>query len=355
MHILFLTRSYGERAGGMERLSYEMIQAVSQQPGVSVSVVAHKGSRATSPFFNLTALPKAISLAKHADVIHLGDPMLSFLGWLLKFLTKKPIAVTIHGLDITYPNFLYQIYLKLFFTKFDRYLPISQYVQELLMTHYSLPVARTSVLTPGITDRFLDPAITRQQLSQLLKRDVTNTRVLFTSGRLIKRKGHAWFIREVLPHLPENVIYVIAGDGPELGHLLTKERSTEDRVRFLGRVSDKQLKVLYNTVDAFIMPNIPVENDVEGFGLVLLEAGLCQRPVFASNVDGIPDAIHDGHNGTLLPAQNPQAWISALQDFLTHPKPNPAAREYTLQHFNWETKAQAYLGTISAKAPLLTK
>lgn len=375
MHILFLTRAYSQHAGGMERLSYEMIAAAQKQPGVSVSIIAHRGSRATSPLFNLTALPQALAHAQQADVIHLGDPMLAFLGWLLKLLTKKPVTVTVHGLDITYPNFLYQLYLKLFFRNFDHYLPISTHVAQLLSSRH-LPAGRpVSVLTPGVSDRFFDPTIPRDQLAQLLKRDITNTHVLFTSGRLIKRKGHAWFIENVLPKLPQNVLYVIAGEGPEkekiqsisehtpadsgdlargegILNVKNSQRDSEPESRrgdasanviLLSRVTDDQLKILYNTVDAFIMPNIPVKDDVEGFGLVLLEAALCQRPVFAANLEGIPDAIHDGRNGTLLPPQNAPAWISALKNFLSNPETNPAARDYTIAHFNWQKKAQSYL------------
>lgn len=347
MKILFLTRAYSEHAGGMERLSFELIQNVSKQPDVKSSVIAHQGSRATSPLLNLAALPKALRAAHTADVVHLGDPMLSFLGWMLKKLTGKPVAVTVHGLDIVYPNFLYQLYLKLFFRNFDHYFPISQHVGKVLHSKFQIPTSKFQILTPGISDRFYDPAVTREQLSKLLNRDVTDKKVLFTSGRLVKRKGHEWFIREVFPHLPENVIYVIAGDGPERQHLSSsEERSAAGRVRLLGKVSDDQLKILYNTADAFIMPNIPVENDVEGFGLVLLEAALCNRPVFAADLEGIPDAIHSGKNGILLPPQDVEAWIKPL----TFIKPGES-RQYTLAHFSWNVLAPAIAKSLSAAVP----
>ncbi|MDR1601380.1 MAG: glycosyltransferase [Tannerella sp.] len=54
-------------------------------------------------------------------------------------------------------------------------------------------------------------------------------------------------------------------------------------------------------VDAFLMPNIPVEGDMEGFGLVCLEASACGTLVFAADIDGIPDAVRNGKNGFLLP------------------------------------------------------
>lgn len=333
MKVLFITRAYGKNKGGMERLSYEMIDAVSSEPNVTAQVIAYSGSRSLSPLFNLTALPRAISQAKQADVVHIGDPMLAFLGWVVKKITRKPVVVHVHGLDILYPNFFYQLYLKLFFKKFAAYFCISNYVGQLLTTHYSL---KAQILTPGISDRYFDPAI----------KPTSDKKVLFTAGRLVKRKGHAWFIKHVLPKLPKNVIYVIAGDGPERENLRSLSLHFGS-VKLLGKVSENQLKILYNTADAFIQSNIPVPGDAEGFGLVLLEAALCQRQVFASNIDGIPDAIHDGQNGTLLPPLAPDTWAAALNAFLKNPRPNPQAREYTLNNFSWKNQAPRYIKKLS--------
>ena len=352
MKILFLTRAYGQHAGGMERLSWEFVQAVSSQPGIEAQVIFHKGSRSASPLFNLLALPQALRAARQADVIHLGDPMLAFLGFVLKKLIGKPIAVTVHGLDIVYPNSLYQLYLKLFFRNLDLYFPISKHVANILRQHGGPAemAGKFHILKPGVTDRFYDPNIVREQLAKLLNQDITSKKILFTSGRLVKRKGHEWFIREVLPKLPENVTYVIAGNGPEFLHLqgVAEGYSLEvGRVVLLGKVTNDQLKILYNTVDTFVMPNIPFKNDVEGFGLVLLEAALCNRPVFAANIEGIPDAIHSGQNGTLLPAENPQAWLQALKNIPI----SVNTRAYTLAHFNWPVQAAAIAKSLSAAVP----
>lgn len=350
-HILFVTRAYSPNSGGMERLSYKLIQAVSNSKSVKTQVIAHHGSRRTSPLFIFYSIPKVLSAAKDADVIHLGDPMLSFTGWLVKLIFKKPVAVTVHGLDISYPNPLYQLYLKLFFRRLDTYLPISQYVNTLL-EQLNVKGSR-HVINPGIHDRFYDPTITRQQLNPLLKRNTNNHTILFTGGRLVKKKGHAWFISNVLPHLPPNTLYIIAGNGPErdnIQHAAVKNSRTK-QVILLGRVSEKNLKILYNTVDAFIQPSINVKNDVEGFGLVLLEAALCNRPVFAANIEGIPDAIQDGKNGILVTGDNSQAWVKTLNTFISQQKNSSPAvtsspRTYTLNKFSWDDTAAQYINVL---------
>lgn len=347
MRLLLISRACSEQAGGMERLSYEFIQELQKIPAIKTRVICHRGTtRWSAIFFVLLSLPRSLWLARWADAVHLNDPVLAIHGWLIKKIWRKPVATTIHGLDVSYPNPFYQIYLRLF-GQFDLCLPISQYAQH-LWKKSKVSCQSSVVITPGIYDRLFDPSITREQLVALVKRitnyelRVTNP-VLFTAGRLVKRKGHAWFIEHVLPSLPPNTVYVIAGDGLESNSIIERmSGAARPTVVLLGRVSETDLKILYNTVDAFIQPNIAIPGDAEGFGLVLLEAALCQRPVFASNLEGIPDAIADGRNGSLLPSQNPDAWINSLTSFLMNPQPAREARLYTLQRFNWSGQAKKY-------------
>ena len=322
----------------MERLSWESINELKKKPQLKITVLAHHGSRSTSPLFAFTVIPRALRAARQADVVHLGDPMLSLVGWLIKKIRHKPVAVTVHGLDITYGNPLYRLYLKLFFRQLDLYLPISQHVDQLLGQHNV--TGQHSVINPGIHDRHYSPDIANHDLARLLKRNITGCTVLLTSGRLVRRKGHAWFIKNILPKLDPNTLYIIAGQGPEANNIkevITQGKMSE-RVFTLGRVSESDLKILYNTIDAFVQPNIKIADDVEGFGLVLLEAVLCNRPVFAADIDGIPDAIKNGENGYLITSGNTQAWIKTLSTI----KPLPHARTYTLSHFSWNSAASKY-------------
>jgi glycosyltransferase involved in cell wall biosynthesis len=305
----------------MERLSFERFNALQQfTPANIIPLTPDFKPNKSRPVrllqiihFLFTIFPKSLSQAKHADIIFLADPLLSKLGWLIKLIFKKPIAITVHGLDITYPNFFYQLYLRLFFRKFDLYLPISNHAAQLLKQHK-------------------------------ISGQVHVKNQLLTIGRLERRKGHAWFIQNVLPQLTSTTEYLIAGTGPEFEHI---KNINHPQVKLLGRVSDQELSHLLNTATAFIQPNLATKFDTEGFGLVLLEAALCQLPVFASRLEGITDAIQDPHNGTLLPAQNASAWIKTLDNFLKDPQPNNQARDYTLKKFNWEKQAQVFYSALT--------
>lgn len=347
--ILFISRAWGENRGGMERLSWELVSQLEKLPNLMVNKVVHEGSRLSlAPFF-IKAIFQTLKKSSSTDIVWLGDPSLSFIGWLIKKLHQKPIVVTVHGLDVSYPHPLYQKYLDLFFNNFDLYLPISQHAKNLLPKSL---INRTQVINPGIHDNLFNSNFTKKDLQALVKEPLENKVVLLTLGRLVKRKGHAWFIEHVFRFLSANTVYLIAGQGPEkqeIQSLITKYH-LEKRIMLLGRVSDKDRRVLFNTVDAFIQPNISVSGDVEGFGLVLLEAALCQRPVFAANIDGIPDAIQHQKNGTLLPPQNPQVWIQELTNFTQNPQPYQTlaqfARHYTLKKFSWDKKGREYLNSI---------
>ncbi|HSX24431.1 MAG TPA: glycosyltransferase family 4 protein [Candidatus Andersenbacteria bacterium] len=359
MRILFISRAYGENAGGMERLSYELISSFERisppyQGGVRGGLVFEKIVNETRPdrsllatrlhsiIFAITIIPRSLVRARHANVVHIGDPVLLFLAWCIKVIYHKPVICTVHGLDLTFSNSIYQTYLKLFLPSCTEFIAISDYAKKILQQKNV--TQKITVIPPGITDRNYDQSITRKDLEKILNQNLDNKIIFATTGRLVQRKGHAWFIENVLPRLPENVLYVIAGDGPErenISNIIVKN-NLQSRVIMLGRISDADQKVLLNTCDAFIQPNISIPNDHEGFGIAPLEAALCARNVFASNIDGIPSAIISGKNGTLLPAEDPKTWNQALTEYSKHPSNNIQAREYTRKEFNWDVIAEKY-------------
>lgn len=350
LRVLFITRAYGQSAGGMERLSYELINEMKKQPNISPIILAHTTrlgisllqARIESVLFLLTAIPGALLNAHTADVVHLGDPVLSLLGWLIKKIYRKPVVVTVHGLDVSYSNKLYQMYLGTYFQSFDAYVSISAYAAERLKRWHV--TGDITIIPPGAHDAMYSPNIARDELARLLKRDISQKKVLGTVGRLVARKGHAWFISNVLPKLSSEYIYCIAGDGPERGTIINtaKTAGVEDRVVMLGRVSPENLTIIMNTIDMYVQPNIPVEGDAEGFGIVMLEAALCEQHVLASNLEGIPDAVSDGNNGELVAPQDADAWVSAITNIEAGSK-NPNARLYTLEHLGWKSLGKRYL------------
>jgi glycosyltransferase involved in cell wall biosynthesis len=348
LKVLCISRSYGLQAGGMERLSYEFIEALGKQPNIEMQKIVLPFTAGTSLrthhlrsiLFSLYVIPEALIEARKVDVVHLGDPLLSLAGWLIKIIWNKKVVVNVHGLDVSYPNALYQWYLKAFFTGFAGYTAISQEAKQHVM---KLNVqGRIEVIPPGIHDRLFDPTKTRFDVSELLGFDVTGKTILLTHGRLVARKGHAWFIKHVLPALSPAVHYVISGDGPQRANLdaLVETLGLKDQVHFLGKVSEEQVSTLYAGADIYVQPNISVAGDSEGFGLVVLEAATCEAVVLAANLEGLKEAIADGHNGMLIESGNAPAWQEKIQDVMNMSSEDrralgKQAREYTLEKFGW--------------------
>jgi glycosyltransferase involved in cell wall biosynthesis len=96
------------------------------------------------------------------------------------------------------------------------------------------------------------------------------------------------------------------------------------------------------------MPNVVIPGDMEGFGLVALEAAVTGLPVVAARLDGIVDAVHDGKNGLLVETGDAAGFTNAVLEVLEYsPKQRGAIRGYTLSHFSWQAMAEAYERAIA--------
>jgi phosphatidylinositol alpha-1,6-mannosyltransferase len=95
------------------------------------------------------------------------------------------------------------------------------------------------------------------------------------------------------------------------------------------------------------MPNIPVKGDMEGFGIVALEASSAGLPVVASNIEGIKDAIIDNKNGVLINPYDDKRYIEIILDFLINDQKRinfgKQAMEITNMKYNWEKISESYL------------
>jgi len=134
--------------------------------------------------------------------------------------------------------------------------------------------------------------------------ELHDKKVILTVGNLVERKGHDMVIQslpEVLKMVP-NVVYLIVGTGERKQHLkqMVADLDLGNQVIFVGRVTDMELSEYYRACDVFIMPSREVGGNVEGFGIVFLEANACSKPVIGGKSGGIGDAVADGFSGILV-------------------------------------------------------
>ena len=138
--------------------------------------------------------------------------------------------------------------------------------------------------------------------------------VLFV-GRLAEVKGVTYLI-EAMKQV--DAILAIVGEGPLRQELERQAAPLGDKIRFLGGKTHDELATIYASADVFVAPSVKAKDGgVEGFGLVFLEAMASGLPVVASRAGGIPDLVHDGENGLLVPPAEPQALAEAINQVLT--------------------------------------
>jgi len=175
--------------------------------------------------------------------------------------------------------------------------------------------------------------------------------VLLTVGRLVRRKGIAPFVSEALPLLAakrRDWVYLIVGDGPERHAIeaIVESRGLSGHVRLLGRLNDRALKSAYALADLFVMPNVPVPNDPEGFGLVVLEAQASGVPVVAADLEGICEALGGKEDGTLIKPGDWSAFVEAINAWLDRDETvadREQRRQRTASRSAWSCVASQYI------------
>ena len=204
---------------------------------------------------------------------------------------------------------------------------------------------RLRVIHPGTDPTHFRPGADAVDLRERLGLPDRGTRWLVTVARLQQHKGMDTVIAAlpaILARAPD-VRYAVAGTGPDRERLekLANKLGLGDRVRFLGGVSDRELPALYNLASVYVGASRRAERlGVEGFGIALVEASACGRPVVAGNSGGIPDAVRDGETGFLVPPEEPAAFADAICRLLADPaaanRMGQNGRRAVETYFNWD-------------------
>jgi glycosyltransferase involved in cell wall biosynthesis len=347
--ILFISHSYPPIIGGVESQNLGLFTALSRI--ADCRLIANKNRRLI-PVFMFYAALKALCMIQKYDIILLGSGVLGMTGWIIKRITKKPVVAVIHGLDLTYNKAIYQrLWPRRFIASFDKLIAVGNETIKAGIER-GIPEERFIFIPNGIEVNKYCASHSRDELGDILKIDTSNKKLLLTSGRLVKRKGVTWFIRNVLPKLDPSVIYIVAGDGPDKKNIIASvsEACQKDRVLILGQVSDQVRNILFNTCDVFIQPNIKVPDDIEGFGISVLEAASCKMPVVASRLEGLQDSIKDGDNGFLVEPECTYDYILKIKELLAdesfRTSSGEKARQHVIDNYQWDKIAVRYLNEL---------
>ena len=178
-------------------------------------------------------------------------------------------------------------------------------------------------------------------------------RLLLTVTRLHPYKG----VDRMLESLPEisrsvpGVRYVVVGVGPDLPRLqeLTARLGLDAQVTFTGRLPLPEILALYSLADLFVLLSREELPDVEGFGLVFLEAAACGLPSVGGRSGGIPEAVDEGRTGWLVNPSDTRDIAATIADLLTSPGKLERASAYCLSKArgaSWEHAADIIFGEM---------
>lgn len=207
-----------------------------------------------------------------------------------------------------------------------------------------VPAARIHVVYPGVDSTRFRPDVDGSEIRA--RHGAAGQVILLSVGRLQRRKGHDHAIAAIA-QLDRSIAvrYLVVGDGEERARLeaLAGQYGVRDRVTFLGEVPADDLPRYYAACDIFLMPNRIDEGDVEGFGIVFLEAAAAGKPSIGGRSGGVPEAVAEGETGMLVSGTDTAETAEAIRSLATSEDRRRSlgarARARVCRDFTWERAA----------------
>ncbi len=379
MEALFISYKHPPSIGGIQIQNKALVDSIEETNRVHRLIW---DNRSPLPLFLTTAAVRAREILRAnpaISVIHLCDALMGFFALPLRAMTDVPMVVTVHGLDVVLPIKLWEWAAVRQLNRLAAVVPVSEGTaracRERGIAPSKLRVVRNGV-DISLGDIAPDPEF-RAGLSAQLGVDLSSKRVLVHIGRAVRRKGLSWFLDQVLPRLDDDVVFLMIGprnratqqtadrlgllpdsleqkiiqllalplDEPEIQRVLA-QRNLHGRAFELGALPFADMMQTLMLADLFVMPNVTVEGDAEGFGLVALEASMCGLPVLAAGMEGITDAIIDGGNGFHAPPEDADAWVTRLGELLGDRaelvRLGQRGKAFTQEHYAWRRMADGY-------------
>jgi len=337
------------------------LETLAYFPGMPEKIKTINGKMQV-PFFFISMALKIVTIAYRYDidviVAHWATPP-GFVAVLTKYLHKRPTIIGLYGAEL-FP----------FLNAHNSFASLCKFQIRYAIKHSDLVFGiSNSTCDAGIqisgrkdigvipfgvdTSKFcpLCDVLTIKQKHHLLGK-----KILFSTGRMVERKGFRYLIEAfslVLKSYP-NTVLILGGDGPEKQNLKNSimKLNIGNNVIFPGFIPDDLFPNYLKASDIFILPSITDRSgDKEGLGLVLVEAMACGTPVIGTNVGGITDIITDGYNGFLVPEKRSKELADKIVEMLNDTDQANYLSENGLKtvqkYFSWDSICIKYLTLFS--------
>jgi glycosyltransferase involved in cell wall biosynthesis len=305
---------------------------LAEERGIQPVYVAELG-RELSPLRDLVTLAKLWRLMRRyrPDVVHTHTAKAGFVGRIAACLARVPVRVhsyhghVFHGYFSSSKTRVF-LWLERFTARLsDRLITISPALKDELVTTYHIaPESKFVVVPLGLE---LAPYANTPRGQGTFRADFgipPDARLIGIVGRIVPIKNHALFVQmaaRVRAALPD-VHCVIIGDGDRRADIEAQVDSLDlrDAVTFTGWLQD--LKPAYSAMDVLV-----ISSDNEGTPVSIIEALAAGVRVVSTAVGGVPDLLHDGDYGRLVPPNDPDALAAAVIAALAEPEPSTARQD----------------------------
>lgn len=342
--VLIITWNFPPKTGGMENFIFNVFKSLSDIADVRViapeadfkdtSNIMRPSKKGLFYFYFFGFFYGLKELKKNKDMMILGGSFLvAPLVWILGKISGSKKTCYVHGLDLTYNSIFYQAIVRMFISKLDLIFANSRNT-KLIALSKKAPQEKVLVIPPFISDSFLGEMDRLKLKTNEFRSEfgINDKVVVLSVGRLTKRKGIAEFLENcfrVAVEKKKDLVFIIAGDEPKeaLVHRagekekilkIIKKYNLENNVFLLGYQTDEEIKKLYHMCDIFIFPVIDVPGDIEGFGIVALEAAVAGKMAIGTRSGGIPDAIEDKYSGILVNSGDYEKMCEKLLYYSNH-------------------------------------
>ena len=363
--VLFITNDFGPRAGGIETFVIGLIErrphgqtivytsAQDNSEQYDADWLRNYGVRVIRDQAKILLPTPRVASALKKIVRNQGITTAAFgaaapLGLLSAGLKRAGVLRTIaltHGHEVWWAKvFPFNLLLRRIGSTVDVLTYLGEFTRKAISKGLSENAQRSMVkIAPGIdVDHFIptDASDLRKTLG------LTHKKVIVSVGRLVHRKGQDYLIEampEILKSVPQAHLLLV-GQGPYREHLekLAKQHNLESSLTFIGRIQYKDLPMYICAGDIFAMPSRSrlMGLEVEGLGIVYLEASSCGLPVIAGSSGGAPDAVVQNETGLVVNGTDTQQIASAAIELLTNvessKKMGTVGRQWIIDKWRWE-------------------
>ena len=284
------------------------------------------------------------------------------LGWMSGHLRRsgaKRIVALTHGHEVWWSKLWpFSLVMKTMAGQIDALGYLGEFTKRAMMKAVGDSTEMVRI-APGISIDHFTPGPKSADLAKEL--GVENKELVLCVGRLVHRKGQDRLIEampRVLKSIP-NAALLIVGEGPRRDVLekLVAKHNLEGTVRIVGRLSYDKLPEVIRLGDVFAMPSRSrfFGLEVEGLGIVYLEASACGVPILAGASGGAPDAVLEGETGLVVDGKNTDAIadsiIKLLNDAPLRQRMSVRGRQWASEEWNWSHWGREFTQMLLGEKP----